>query len=554
LSGPCHPTGVCKNTIGGFSCSCPQGTVGEPTRDKSGCKRAGQCSSDAECPDSALCSEGVCRDACDGACGKNAVCNPVRHTAVCSCPSQTVGDPLQECRALECLDGGNDCPESQTCINNKCVNPCTLEHTNVCGLNTNCSVVNHQVLCTCLPGHSGDPRLGCVSVIPCSETTLCPSSSKCSNGICTPVCSSHRDCLSEQLCIEGVCQGTCKLDSECASFQQCLNGICQEIPRCQKDTDCSDDEMCRKNQFGQSECQHVCNNWALCGRNAMCHAKNHEPLCECKEGFHGNPRDDRLGCQPIECKANSDCPNEKTCSNFRCEVACRVQNPCAEFSVCISDKHAAQCQCQPGFTGNPAEKCTPIDFCSQKPCGPGAVCDNARGSYKCLCPIGTVGDPYSQGCLPVPECTTNAECPESTECIRKDGSLKCSSVCDTVKCGPNAICSFRSHQGFCQCREGYEGNPKDLSQGCVPKPLPCTSNANCVGNSYCDGKICKPSCSNDRDCSPNEVCSRNQCSNPCDVTNACGLNGQCSISQHKKVCSCPPGFTGNAEVECVRSK
>ncbi len=58
------------------------------------------------------------------------------------------------------------------------------------------------------------------------------------------------------------------IDTECASFQKCLNGICQELPRCQKDDDCPIDEMCRENNFGQLECQNVCNSWALCGRNA----------------------------------------------------------------------------------------------------------------------------------------------------------------------------------------------------------------------------------------------------------------------------------------------
>ena len=33
---------------------------------------------------------------------------------------------------------------------------------------------------------------------------------------------------------------------------------------------------------------------------------------------------------------------------------------------------------------------------------------------------------------------------------------------------------------------------------------------------------------------------------------SCGINAGCSILKHRKQCTCPEGFTGNAEVECVR--
>lgn len=35
---------------------------------------------------------------------------------------------------------------------------------------------------------------------------------------------------------------------------------------------------------------------------------------------------------------------------------------------------------------------------------------------------------------------------------------------------------------------------------------------------------------------------------------ACGINAECKVRSHIKQCSCPPGFTGNSEVECVRRK
>ncbi len=50
----------------------------------------------------------------------------------------------------------------------------------------------------------------------------------------------------------------------------------------------------------------------------------------------------------------------------------------------------------------------------------------------------------------------------------------------------------------------------------------------------------------------NEVCFSGSCRNPCEDRNACGLNALCQSANHVKTCSCPPTFTGNPEVECVR--
>jgi hypothetical protein len=62
------------------------------------------------------------------------------------------------------------------------------------------------------------------------------------------------------------------------------------------------------------------------------------------------------------------------------------------------------------------------------------------------------------------------------------------------------------------------------------------------------------SCQSDEECSLAEKCLQGQCNNPCDEQSACGMNAECRVISHNKQCSCPPGFTGNHDVECVRSK
>lgn len=61
-------------------------------------------------------------------------------------------------------------------------------------------------------------------------------------------------------------------------------------------------------------------------------------------------------------------------------------------------------------------------------------------------------------------------------------------------------------------------------------------------------------CLLDEECGSKEKCSNGQCVDPCQTEKACGLNALCRSENHVVQCSCPYGFTGNQDVECVRSK
>lgn len=115
-------------------------------------------------------------------CGRNAECLASGHQATCRCPAKTRGDALRECVPIECIDN-NDCSHQETCLDSHCVNPCSL--TNTCGQYTECTPINHIGLCSCHPGYTGDPHLGCVALQYCGTDNQCPSGTKCSNGICS---------------------------------------------------------------------------------------------------------------------------------------------------------------------------------------------------------------------------------------------------------------------------------------------------------------------------------------------------------------------------------
>lgn len=304
------------------------------------------------------------------------------------------------------------------------------------------------------------------------------------------LCTTTRECIGDQLCIQGVCQPTCKSNTSCPNFQFCLNNICTQELKCLSDNDCNYNEKCIQNTNGQNECVDACS-IALCGRNADCTSQNHEAICTCKHGYRGNPTDDKIGCQLVECETNSQCSNDKLCDKYTCKIACLVNNPCGKNALCSAESHKQVCYCQPGFTGDPLLGCKLIDFCADAPCGPGAICQNSRGSFKCICAEGTIGDPYNAGCRAPVECNISDDCPNAAECDKTNGLHKCRDVCQHTLCGPNAECVSVDHIGHCTCRNGYQGNPNDITIGCRPKPISCRTTSDCAANTYCYGDTCR---------------------------------------------------------------
>ena len=88
-------------------------------------------------------------------CGPNSVCREVNGQPVCSCVVGFLGTP-PTCRP-ECIVS-SDCPLTQACSNQKCVDPCPGS----CGFRATCNVVNHNPICSCPPDLTGDPFIQCV--------------------------------------------------------------------------------------------------------------------------------------------------------------------------------------------------------------------------------------------------------------------------------------------------------------------------------------------------------------------------------------------------------
>lgn len=87
-------------------------------------------------------------------CGLNAQCSNLNNQAKCTCLPEFMGTP-PSCRP-ECTSN-DDCSNNLACVNQKCRDPCPGS----CGFNANCIVTLHIPNCQCPNGTTGDPFRMC---------------------------------------------------------------------------------------------------------------------------------------------------------------------------------------------------------------------------------------------------------------------------------------------------------------------------------------------------------------------------------------------------------
>lgn len=75
---------------------------------------------------------------------------------VCTCLPGYTGNPLSHCVRGECQSDG-ECSDNRACINYACVDPCIGQ----CGSNAICEARRHLAVCRCPQGFSGDALVSC---------------------------------------------------------------------------------------------------------------------------------------------------------------------------------------------------------------------------------------------------------------------------------------------------------------------------------------------------------------------------------------------------------
>lgn len=157
-----------------------------------------------------------------------------------------------------------DCDLQLACINYKCQDPCP----GTCGQSAKCQVINHNPICSCSSGFTGDPYTRCIEyrdepIVPINSClpTPCGPNSECKVVNQNAACS----CLPNFIGTPPGCRPECTINTECPSNSACMNNKCAD------------------------PCP------GSCGNNARCSVINHTPSCSCDSGYTGDPF---RGCIP----------------------------------------------------------------------------------------------------------------------------------------------------------------------------------------------------------------------------------------------------------------
>lgn len=479
-----------------------------------------ECTVNAECPQNKACHKFKCTNPCSGTCGINAKCEVINHNPICICPTGMTGDPFNRCFPPV---------QAEPPIEARPVNPCVPSP---CGLYSECRPNGNTPSCSCLPNYIGAP----------------PN--------CRPECIVNTDCSPEKACIaekcRDPCEGSCGFNSDCR--------VQNHIPIC----------TCKQRFTGDpfTQCIEIIERPAPtqsydpcdpspCGANAVCDNGN----CLCRPNYFGDPF---AGCRP-ECTMNTDCSPNRACINNKCIDPC--PGTCGQLAQCDVTNHIPSCSCPPGLSGDPFVVCRqiqaieiPRDPCNPSPCGPNGICRVSNNAAVCACQPGMIGSPPS--CRP--ECLSSAECALQQACLNQ----KCSDPCPGT-CGQNAKCQVINHNPICSCMQGFTGDPftrcyqqsiekpREPINPCLPSPCGPNSECKVIGDSPACSCLrnyigqppsCRPECTINPECAINKACMNQKCADPC--PGSCGANAKCSVINHTPSCSCDIGYTGDPFTSC----
>lgn len=185
--------------------------------------------------------------------------------------------PSQACVNGVCTLGcrsNKDCLSNESCINAKCqsklifyrllsdievfekcmylrfpivLDPCKRD--GVCGINSKCNAVDHNVVCACNKGFQPNPvpEESCVrSNILCHNNAQCGLGQECVGNVCKVVCLSGMDCAEGERCSSNKCEKVCFTASNCLTGEVCVEGICRQ--GCTLDSDCDVSQICVGNK------------------------------------------------------------------------------------------------------------------------------------------------------------------------------------------------------------------------------------------------------------------------------------------------------------------
>lgn len=299
---PCGANAECTEHNGAGACTCLPNYFGNPYE---GCRP--ECVLSSDCPTNKACLQNKCEDPCPGVCGPLAECFVVNHIPTCTCVQGYSGNPFtgcekekiappapekpclpspcgpnSQCREVndqavcsclpeyigsppnckpECVVS-SECPSNKACHKFKCANPCG----GACGVGARCEVINHNPICSCPSGFTGDPFTRCFEPPPTPLPSPGPPLNPCVPSPCGPnaICRVAGDqpscsCQPNYVGAPPNCRPECVVNTDCPSTMACIADKCKD------------------------PCP------GSCGFNAECRVQNHIPICRCSDGYTGDP-------------------------------------------------------------------------------------------------------------------------------------------------------------------------------------------------------------------------------------------------------------------------
>ncbi|KAK5857298.1 hypothetical protein PBY51_010553 [Eleginops maclovinus] len=473
--------GVCANTEGSYTCTrCKAGY--RVSQDRQRCEDVDECQSVSPCANGiCLNSEGsyTCENCPTGyrVSYDGELCEDVDECALpTTCPQGTCTNTDGSFTCIVCQPGfrvsedGQQCDDVDECL---AANVC---HGELC-LNTRGSY-------SCRSCEAGlqltEDGYGCEDVDECKTPGVCPA------GVCTNTEGSF-SCMA---CDPGFTVApnrlSCEDVNECEDPGLCVEGQCTNTIGsyscfCPDGLEMVDGTSCRD----INECLTI---MGICGERDCVNTKG-SYTCMCPDGI--TTVDGRFGCQD--------------------ENECSKGNVCTRGN-CINTDRSFLCLCEAGFKFNAdTADCEDQNECKEfgsSVCGTWR-CENTIGSYRCF-----------MGCQPGLEGGDATDC-DIDECVN-----------ETI-CGNHGFCENTDGSFRCQCDQGYDNPPGDMSK-CVDVNE-CEMSLALCGEALCenfDGSfLCI--CPNDNE-EFDPITS--QCRSLVDPTPAPGVPPSASSAEERKEC------------------
>ncbi|KAG9350651.1 hypothetical protein JZ751_024540 [Albula glossodonta] len=568
--------GLCRNTPGSYSCSCPKGFVFKA--DSETCEDINECES-SPCVNGVCrnvagsfnceCSHGskldstntICVDSMKGTCWLNIQdgrCEVNINGATLKGFARMKGvncEDIDECEVFPGVCNNGVCVNTQGSFRCECAQGLTLD-----GSQRTCvDVRNEQCYMKWDEDECGEPLPGryrvdmcCCTVgaawgIDCEECpkpgspeykSICPRGTGFANrgDILTgrPFYKDVNECkVFQGLCSHGTCRNTI------GSFKcRCSSGfaLTMEERNCTGSFECECFDGYESGFMMMKNCMDIdeCERDPLLCRGGTCLNTEGSYECECPPGHQLSP--EGSSCEDID---------ECTIMNGGCDTHC------------TNSEGSYECSCSEGYALMPdLRTCADIDECEDTPdiCD-GGQCTNIPGEYRCLCFDGFMASMDMRTCIDVNECDLNPNICLHGDCENtkgsfichcqlgyfvKKGSTGCTDLdeCSTEEhnCNPNANCVNTPGSYRCTCKEGFNGDGfscSDMDE--------CADNVNLCENGQCLNAPGGYRCECEMGFTPTEDSKACQDIDECNFQNIC-VFGTCQNLPGMFRCVCDDGY------------